>query len=190
MTSTHTPEATTRLLQRIAEGDPEASDKLLERLYGELRRLARAQMARESPGHTLQPTALVHEVYLRLLQDEAVAWQNRAHFFGAAAQAMRRILIERARRVARLRHGGHQRRVELDSNLPDVEEAPETLLHLNEALTRLEAQDPRMAEVVKLRYFAGLTVVETAACLDTSTRSVNRLWTAARAWLRRELERL
>ncbi len=183
------PSEVTRLLAEIEGGRREATDRLLPILYAELRRLARRQMARERPGQTLEPTALVHEVYLRLLGDDPTPWANRAHFFGAAAEAMRRILIERARRIRRLRHGGGRMRVTLDPEAPDLARSPERFLALDRALDSLEAQDPNMARVAKLRYFAGLTVHETAAALDTSARSVNRLWTAARAWLKRELER-
>ncbi len=179
----------TLLLAEIQGGRREATDRLLPILYAELRRLARSQMARERPGQTLQPTALVHEAYLRLVDDRNLAWENRAHFFAAAAEAMRRILIERARRYSRLKHGAGQMRVTLDAESPDLARSPERFLSLNRALDRLEAQDPQMARVAKLRYFAGLTVPETAAALQVSPRSVNRLWTAGRTWLRRELER-
>jgi RNA polymerase sigma factor (TIGR02999 family) len=178
----------TRLLEDIQRGDPRATEELLPLVYAELRRLAAARMARETPGHTLEPTALVHEAYLRLVGGGDVEWSNRGHFFAAAAEAMRRILIERARRSARVRHGGGQRRVELPtgvagSDAPDLER----LLALDQALSRLEARDPEMARVAKLRHFAGLTVDETALAMGVSPRSVNRLWTAARAWLGREL---
>jgi RNA polymerase sigma factor (TIGR02999 family) len=146
-------------------------------------------MARETPGQTLTPTALVHEAYLRLVGEQAPEWAHRGHFFAAAAQAMRRILIERARRYGREKHGGGQWRVTLDEGLAGPEGAPESVLALHEALSRLEAQDPEMARVVELHQFAGLTLEETASVLGASERTVSRRWTAARAWLRREMER-
>ncbi len=178
----------TRLLREAAGGSREAADLLLPRVYAELRRLAGSKMSREKPGQTLQPTALVHEAYLRLVKDDDARWQNRAHFFAAAAEAMRRILIERARRYARLKHGGEQRRVPLDEGLPDATTDPEELLNLDRCLSRLEQRDAQMGQVVKLRYFAGLTIEETAGVLAVSPRQVNRAWTAARAWLRREMQ--
>jgi RNA polymerase sigma factor (TIGR02999 family) len=179
----------TQILEAIAAGDREASDRLLPIVYNELRALARARMARERAGHTLQPTALVHEAYLRLFGTASPRWENRAHFFGAAAEAMRRILIERARRHARLKRGAAPDRVPLtDFAEPQTLDA-EDLLSLDRALDRLEEKDPAMARVVKLRYFAGLTVDETAAALDVGARTVDRHWTAARAWLQRELTR-
>ncbi|MEL7451045.1 MAG: ECF-type sigma factor [Pseudomonadota bacterium] len=179
----------TELLEHVANGSRQASDELLPLIYEELRRLARARMAAEKPGLTLQATALVHEAYLRLVGDADLGWDSRGHFFAAAAEAMRRILIERARRAARQRHGGGQKRVTLEDGAVLGEQPDETLLVLDEALTRLEAQDARMAQVVKLRYFAGMNVEESAGAMDLSPRTVNRLWTAARAWLRRELAR-
>ncbi len=187
---TDTPERTAaRLLDSIAGGDPTAAAELLPLVYHELRRLAQARMARERPGQTLTPTALVHEAYLRLVGHGDPSWQNRAHFFAAAAEAMRRILIERARRYARDKHGGGQGRVTLDERMLGVVPESETLVALDEALTRLEEQDPDMAAVVKLHQFAGLSLAETAAALETSERTVSRRWTAARAWLQRELTR-
>jgi len=179
----------TRLLQEIGRGDARAADELLPLVYAELRQLARARMSRETPGHTLQPTALVHEAYLRLVGDADVEWENRAHFFAAAAEAMRRILIERARRVGRQRHGGGQRRVTLDDQTPSPAADFAELLAVDQALDRLEAADPQMAAVVKLHYFAGLSVAETAQALATSERTVSRAWTGARAFLKRELLR-
>lgn len=166
-----------------------ASAELLPLVYEELRRLARARMAHERPGHTLTPTALVHEAYLRLVGDSELTWANRAHFFAAAAEAMRRILIERARRAARVKHGGGHLRVTLDEALMGQEAASDDFLALDEALDRLETQDAAMAAVVKLHQFAGLSLEETAAALGTSERTVSRRWTAARAWLKRELSR-
>jgi RNA polymerase sigma factor (TIGR02999 family) len=146
-------------------------------------------MARERPGLTLTPTALVHEAYLRLAGRHDPGWENRGHFFAAAAEAMRRILIERARRYAREKHGGGRMRVTLDDAILGAPPEADEIEALDEALTRLEAQDPEMAAVVKLHQFAGLSLVETAAALGTSDRTVSRRWTAARAWLRREVER-
>jgi RNA polymerase sigma factor (TIGR02999 family) len=179
----------TRLLRQIEGGDRQAPDELLPLVYRELRSLARARMARESPGQTLDPTGLVHEAYLRLLQGADPSFSDRAHFFAAAAQAMRRILIERARRRASIKHGGGERRVPLDPEqlAAAVEERADEVLALDQALGRLETLDSSMAEVVRLRYFAGLSVAETAALLARSQRSIERSWTAARAWLNREL---
>lgn len=176
------------LLEAARDGDAHASDELLPLLYDELRKLARARMARERPGDSLRPTGLVHEAYLRLIgPDGGATWHNRGHFFAAAAEAMRRILIERARDRGRLKRGSDPRRTTLDEGAFAVEVDPEQLLDLDRALARLDEQDAEMAAVVKMRYFAGMTVEETAAALELSPRSVNRHWTAARAWLRAEL---
>jgi RNA polymerase sigma factor (TIGR02999 family) len=173
----------TRLLES-AQNDSDVYGKILPLVYDELKKLARARMARERPGLTLQATALVNEAYLRLVGSESVEWQNKAHFFGAAAEAMRRILIDRARRYAAMKHGGEFRRTEYAEE--DVSDQSEllSLLEWDEALDKLEEKDPEMAQVVKLRYFAGLTVGETAQAMDVSPRSVNRLWTSAQAWLK------
>jgi RNA polymerase sigma factor (TIGR02999 family) len=179
----------TRLLQQIDGGDPRASEELLPLVYQELRRLARARMARERPGLTLTPTALVHEAYLRLVGDQDLGWENRGHFFAAAAEAMRRILIERARHYARRRHGGGQQRISLAEGHLPVEAVPEEVLALDESIQRLGERDEEMAAVVRLRFFAGLTVPETAAALGVSPSTVDRQWTAARAWLQREMTR-
>lgn len=178
----------TRLLVQLEHGDRQAANDLLPLVYEELRKLAASRMARERPGQTLQATALVHEAYLRLVGDEDPRWENRAHFFGAAAEAMRRILIERARRRGRIRHGGDQVKVTLAESVADLgsNTAIDVIL-VDQALTKLEALDVEMARVVKLRYFAGLEIDEVAAVTGSSPRSVNRLWTAARAWLQREL---
>ncbi len=181
------PGEVTRLLMALTAGREAAADELFPIVYNELRKVARSFMAREKPGQTLQTTALVHEAYLRLLGGEETNWKDRAHFFRAAAEAMRRILIERARAKARLKRGGEGQRVGFDENLAAVEPRAEEVLALDEALSRLEHQDPAMAQLVKLRYFAGLTVEETARALELSQRSVNRQWTAARAWLRVEM---
>ena len=181
------PSQVTQILEAIGAGDTEAKDRLLPVVYQELRRIARARMAGERADHTLQPTALVHEAYIRLLGTENPRWENRAHFYTAAAEAMRRILIERARRRARQKRGGDRRRVELNSSVGSYEPPSEELLALDEALTRLESLDSEMSHVVKLRYFAGLTIEETAHALQTSERTVSRLWCGARAWLHSEL---
>jgi len=178
----------TAVLEAIGRGEARASEELLPLVYEELRRLARARMAREGP-QTLQPTALVHEAYLRLVGGRDPRWESRGHFFAAAAEAMRRILIERARRVARQRHGGDYKFVELDADTPGLEQPdPEELLSLDLVLSKLETKDPAMAQVVKLRFFAGLTEEEIATATGTSERTVRRQWVSARAWLRREMQ--
>ncbi len=179
----------TLLLDQVNQGDKKAASDLLPLVYAELRRLARARMVNEPPGLTLQPTALVHEAFLRLVGDEDVGWANRRHFFAAAAEAMRRILIERARKGARLKHGGNRHRVTLDEGrMVEDADAGVDLLALDQALGRLEEQDPRMSDVVKLRYFAGLTLTEIAAALDVAPRPVSRLWDSSRVWLFREMQ--
>jgi RNA polymerase sigma factor (TIGR02999 family) len=183
------PSRTLVLLREIRGGNDRAADELLPLVYDELRALARSFLSRERPGQTLQPTALVHEAYLRLVSGASLDWEGRGHFFAAAAEAMRRILIERARRRSRIRHGGGQERITFEEETLRAEPDPETLLLLDDALHRLERHDVSMAKVVKLRYFAGLTVDETASCLDLSARTVNRQWTGARAWLLREMSR-
>ncbi len=181
------PGSVTRLLERAGRGDRQAAEELLPLVYDELRSLARARLARERAGQTLQPTALVHEAYLRLVEGADPGWENRGHFFAAAAEAMRRILVERARRRARRRHGGELRRTTLSEEAAVGAPQPDELLAVDEALRRLEARDAAMAEVVKLRYFVGLSVEETAEALGSSVRTVGRQWRAARAWLAREL---
>ncbi len=169
-------------------GEPQAAGRLLPLVYDELRRLAARRLAGEKPGQTLQATALVHEAYLRLVGAEPAApWNGRGHFFAAAAEAMRRILVENARRKRRLRHGGGRRRLDLDA-VDLASDAPsDDLLALDEALEQLAAQEPAVVEVVKLRYFAGLTIEQAAAALDLSVRTANRHWAFARAWLYRRL---
>jgi RNA polymerase sigma factor (TIGR02999 family) len=178
----------TRILAAIGAGDESAAGALFTRVYDELRAIAGRFMAQERADHTLQPTAVVNEAYLRLCGPQAPSWQNRAHFFGAAAEAMRRILIDHARRKVSLKRGGDQVRVELPDVAGQGDTDLEDLLSLDRALDRLEERDPAMAKVVKLRYFAGLSVEQTAEALDMAPRSVNRAWTGARAWLRREME--
>ena len=183
----------TLILQQIDRGEPAAADRLLAVVYDELRRLAAAKMSRETPGQTLQPTALVHEVWLRLGGDAQPAWSNRAHFFGAAAEAMRRILIENARRKHAVRHGGALARVSahatgFDLPAPDTDSAE--LLLLNDALDAFAAHDPRKAELVKQKYFVGLTLEEAAEVLGISPRTAKRDWAYARAWLFNEVQRL
>jgi RNA polymerase sigma factor (TIGR02999 family) len=180
----------TVILQQIESGDSQAASRLLPLVYDELRKLAAQKMAREAPGQTLQATALVHEAWLRLGGDEQPAWQNRAHFFAAAAEAMRRILIDNARRKKAARHGGQAERVALD--LDSLELAAglddEQLLALHEALERLAAHDAVKAELVKLRFFAGLTMEEAAKVLGLSEPTAKRFWAYARAWLYREIK--
>ncbi len=177
------PREVTRLLREIGAGKAGATEELLPLVYDELRRLARARVAREGRGAPHQPTSLVHEAYLRLVGDAELRWDNRGHFFAAAAEAMRRIVIDRARQRGRLKHGGGRRPVTLEDDVATREPVAEEVLALDEALTRLERHDRRMSDVVKLRYFAELTVEETAEALELSPRTVKRTWAAARAWL-------
>jgi len=179
----------TVILEDIAQGDTEAADRLLPLVYDELRKLAAAKMARESAGQTLQPTALVHEAWLRLGGAEQPDWRNRAHFFASAAEAMRRILIERARRRQAERHGGELQRVDVNDSALEIA-APgsdDEVLAVHEALDRLAAHDARKAELVKLRYFVGLTVEQAAEVLDISVPTAKRDWAYARAWLFKEI---
>jgi RNA polymerase sigma factor (TIGR02999 family) len=183
----------TRILNAVEQGDPHAADQLLPLVYDELRQLAAQRLAHETPGQTLQATALVHEAYLRLVASSADEpgkephWNSRGHFFAACAEAMRRILIEKARHKQRLRHGGGRRRLDLDQLDVADEGTAEDLLALDEALDRLAAEEPEVAEVVKLRYFAGLTIDQTASALGLSVRTANRHWAYARAWLFQQL---
>ncbi|HEY7313706.1 MAG TPA: ECF-type sigma factor [Gemmataceae bacterium] len=178
----------TQILKDIEAGDPRAAEQLLPLVYDELRRLAAEKMAQEKPGQTLQATALVHEVYLRLADGEnAPHWRSRGHFLAVAAEAMRRILVDRARRKRRRKRGGDRVRVELnEANLAAGENAEEVVA-VDEALAGLAAADAQAAELVKLRYFAGLSIPEVAAVLNISPRSADRLWVYARAWLRRAI---
>jgi RNA polymerase sigma factor (TIGR02999 family) len=180
----------TRILDAVTAGDPKAASELLPLVYDELRTLATARMAEERPGQTLQPTALVHEAYLRLVgSGQPDRWDGRAHFFAAAAEAMRRVLVEAARRKHRVRHGGALRRVGLLDAEVVAPTDDEQILHLDDALTRLTSVRPQAAELVRLRFFAGLTAEETAPLLGLSPRTARRLWAFARAWLRRDMER-
>jgi RNA polymerase sigma factor (TIGR02999 family) len=174
----------TRILSAIEQGDPHAAEQLLPLVYDELRNLAAAKLAHEKPGQTLQATALVHEAYVRLVDAEKIPhWNSRGHFFAAAAEAMRRILVEAARRKKRDRHGGGRERLTL-ANLDIAAESPdEHVLALSEALDRLATANPRAAELVKLRYFAGLTSREAAEVLNVSPRKADQVWAYARAWL-------
>jgi len=182
----------TQILSRIESGDPSAAEQLMPLVYDELRKLAAARLAHERPGQTLQATALVHDAYLRLIgpagQDPR-NWKDRGHFFAAAAEAMRRLLVERARRKKSIRHGGGQQRIDLETQLCISADGDDAVLAINDALERLRAEEPEAAQVVTLRYFAGLTIKEVAAAMNVSVRTVNRHWTYARTWLYRDLEK-
>jgi RNA polymerase sigma factor (TIGR02999 family) len=179
----------TRVLSAIEEGDPHSADQLLPLVYEELRQLAAQRLAQEKPGQTLQATALVHEVYLRLVgADPKQPWDNRGHFFAAAAEAMRRILIENARRKRGLKRGGDRHRQPLDPDFVAAPGADDELLALDEALTRLAATEPKVAELVKLRYFAGLTIPQAAAQLQISPRTADAWWSYAKAWFQAALQ--
>lgn len=178
----------TLILQRMERGDLQAADQLLPLVYAELRKLAAAKMAREPAGQTLQATALVHEAWLRLGGESQPSWQNRAHFFAAAAESMRRILIDRARSRRAIRHGGGQQRVNIDDlEVAAVEHDDDRLIAVDEALQKLAAEDASAAELVKLHYFAGLTIAEAAQALGISEATAWRWWAYARAWLAREI---
>jgi RNA polymerase sigma factor (TIGR02999 family) len=180
----------TQLLSAIEGGDPNASDRLLPLVYEELRKLAAARMAQEKPGHTLQATALVHEAWLRLTgAEEQKVWNSRGHFFGAAAEAMRRIMVERARQKARVRHGGQWQRVELEHVTIATKDSDATVLAMHEALERLAFESPQKAEIVKLHYFTGLEYAEIARALGVSLSTVERGWAYARSWLFREMKK-
>jgi RNA polymerase sigma factor (TIGR02999 family) len=174
----------TRILSDIEQGDPSVADQLLPLVYDELRKLAASKLAGEAPGQTLQATALVHEAYVRLVGDEpAGGWAGRRHFFAAAAEAMRRILVERARQKGRQKHGGQWRRVELDEAALPADERRDDLIALDEALAEFAVHEPAKAELIKLRYFAGLTLDQAAEALGISRATAARHWTFARAWL-------
>ena len=177
----------TQLLDAAAAGDPKAAAELLPLVYDELRKLAAARLAVEKPGQTLQPTALVHEAYLRLVGGGERAWDSRGHFFAAAAEAMRRIVVESARRKNRLKHGGGHERVEVELAELPTRLPPDELIALDEALARLEQLDPVKARLVTLRYFAGLTIEQAAEALGISRVTAHRYWTFARAWLHHQM---
>lgn len=175
------------MLDAIQHGDPKAAGELLPLVYDELRRIAAHKMASEAPGHTLQPTALVHEAWLRLAGNGAQTWENRGHFFAAAAEAMRRILVDHARRKLSQKRGSGAERVELNESMIVLSAPPDELLAVNEALDQLVQEDPQAAELVKLRYFAGLTMEEAASALGLGKRTAEGIWTYARAWLHRAI---
>ncbi len=179
----------TQILKRYSQGEPEALEKLLPTIYAELRRLAQSYMRKENAGHTLQPTALVHEAYFRLIDQKEVQWQNRAHFFGIAAQLMRRILIDHARARKAEKRGGSHTEVAFDEKFHsgDAPEQAPDLLAIDAALEKLTVLNSRQAKVVELRYFGGLSVEEIAVALESSPATVKRDWTVAKAWLYREL---
>jgi len=179
----------TQLLAAVVRGDDSAAELLWVTIYDELHSLAQRQMANEAPGGTLQPTSLVHEAYLRLLGGEDVYWKNRRHFFAAAAKAMRQIRIDDARKRKRLKRGNGQKPVVLQEGPPVFDQDPTEVLAIDEALHKLRATDPRKAELVALRYFAGLTMDETAHAMELPARTMDREWSFARAWLHRELSK-
>lgn len=181
----------TQILLRIKRGDAIAAEQLLPAVYDELRKLAAARLLREKPGQTLQPTALVHDAYLRLVDGDVTQyWSSRGHFFAAAAEAMRRILVENARRKGTLKRGGGARRVDLDPAEAVQVDPDQSLLALDDALSRLEERWPEKAKLVKLRYFAGLTIPEASQALGISTATAERHWRFARAWLRSQLDEM
>jgi len=179
----------TLLLTAVERGDPTAPEKLLDLVYEELRQLATSKMAREAPGQTLQPTELVHEAWLRLVGGKNPSFENRAHFFSAAAEAMRRILIDRARRKLTMRHGGGLERVDLDEQVLAAPDSDQQLLAVHEALDNLAKDYPVQAEVVKLRYFAGMTNEETAQVVGVSVATARNYWTFARAWIFNDIKK-
>jgi RNA polymerase sigma factor (TIGR02999 family) len=180
----------TRILDDAQHGDPQAAEELLPLVYEELRKLAAQRMANEAPGQTLQPTALVHEVWLKLMGPHPQQWNSRGHFFGAAAEAMRRILIDRARRRKRERHGHGLQRIDLDQVDVAITSDDDTLLLVNEALDKLAVEAPDKVELVKLRFFAGLSIPDAAEALGISEATAKRHWAFARAWLFAELKRM
>src|SRR5947209_16387227 len=174
----------THILNAIEQGDPHAAEQLLPLVYGALRKLAAEKMAQENPGHTFQATALVHEAYVRLVDvDKPQSWNSRGHFFAAAAEAMRRILVESARRKRSIKHGGARQRLDLDEAVSLVREPEDEFLSLNEALDKFAAEDAKKAELVKLRYFTGLSVQEAAGVLGISRATAERWWAYAKVWL-------
>jgi RNA polymerase sigma factor (TIGR02999 family) len=177
----------TRILSQIEQGDPQAAEKLLPLVYDELRKLAAAKLAHENPGQTLQATALVHEAYLRLVGDDAIQWNSRGHFFGAAAEAMRRILVEKARSKGRDKRSGNWRRVDFEDLDLSTSVTPDQLLSMDEAIHQLSSEDQLAADLVKLKYFAGLSLTQAASALGISSATAYRHWAYARAWLSCEL---
>jgi len=175
------------LLAAVVDGDQSRVPRLAELVYDDLRRLAQHYMKQEKVGHTLQPTALVHETFLKLIDQEHVDWQSRSHFFAIGAQAMRRILVNHAKRRARIKRGGNRLKLSLNEAVAVSSEQDEDVLALDEALEKLAQIDERQAQIVELRFFGGMSVEETAAAMDLSKRTVEREWTGCRAWLRREL---
>ena len=178
----------TQILEAVGAGDKQAAEELLPLVYEELRRLAAARMAKEAPGQTLQATALVHEAWLRLVGPNPVQWNGRGHFFGAAAEAMRRILLDRARKKGRLRHGGQLQRVDLEQVTIATQDSDDVVVAIHEALEKLATESPQKAEIVKLRYFGGLEHAEIAEVLGVSEPTVRRHWAYARSWLYAELK--
>ena len=181
-------EQVTQILKSVGHGDEQAAEKLLPLVYDALRRLAAVRMANEAPGNTLQPTALVHEAWLQLVGPNPAHWNSRGHFFGAAAEAMRRILLQRARKKGRLRRGGDLQRVDLDEVTLATHDQDDVILAINEALEKLEVESPQKAQIVKLRYFGGLGHAEIAEVLGVSEPTVRRHWAYARSWLYAELK--
>lgn len=178
----------TRILSQIDDGDADAANQLLPLVYGELKKLAASNLANENPGQTLQATALVHEAYIRLVgSDSQRCWDSRSHFFGAAAEAMRRILVDSARKKKTIKHGGNLRRVELFDPVVPKEPPANDLLALDKALSKLQRMDPLKAELVKLRYFAGLTIPQAANALGIGVSTADKYWAFAKAWLRTEM---
>ena len=183
----HSASKTTEFLRELSAGDSSAADRLMPLVYTELREIAQGCLRRERPGHTLQPTALVHEVFLKLVDQTGVDYRGRTHFLAVSAQAMRRILVDHARARARDKRGGGRPRIELDESLTVSARRDEDLLALDEALEKLAQLDPRQAKIVELRFFGGLTVEDVAEALGVSKRTIESEWTMVRAWLRREL---
>lgn len=179
----------TLMLEALGRGDKQASEALLPLVYQELRRLAAAKMARETEGQTIQPTELVHEAWLKLVSKDGQNWENRTHFWGAAAEAMRRILVDRARYKSAQRHGGNQQKISIEGLDLGAAQPDDKILQIDEALERLRAEDPEKARIVTLKFFGGLTNQEIAACLHIGERTVERQWSFAKAWLMRAIGR-
>jgi RNA polymerase sigma factor (TIGR02999 family) len=177
----------TRILNAIEQGDPRATEELLPLIYEELRLLAAQKMAQEPSGQTLQATALVHEAYLRLVEIKAQNWDSRGHFFAAAAEAMRRILVDKARRKQGIRHGGKHKKIDVNDMFLAIEDPKDDILAVNEALDKLANEDSKLAEVIKLRYFGGLTLDQIAAIMGIGRRTADRYWALGRAWLYQEI---